>query len=225
MTTRLCGVRGVVAAGALALSAALLPACNLLAPFGAIAENIHHESSTTYEPEYSGLKGKTFAVIVTADRATQAEYPAVVARFATLIAKRIKEYESGTTGFIPGERVLQYQFDHPRWVSMTYEDLGKTLGVDRLIIVEMLEYRLVDPGNKYLWKGLSRCNVGVVEVDSALPDDMAFRKAVTVNFPDTDGYSPADMSGDAVNTVLSNRMIDRVSWLFYTHDEANKIKY
>jgi len=46
-----------------------------------------------------------------------------------------------------------------------------------------------------------------------------------VKFPDKDGFTPQDMAEELVTTALSNRLIDRVSWLFYTHEEKNIITY
>lgn len=201
-----------------------LSGCNLVAPIGGVMENIKRDTPVEVLAEYEGLAGKSFAVVVLADRVIQAEYPEVVARLTIEIAERLKK-ETTASAYVPGKRMLQYQFDNPRWVSLSAGELGKALGVQRVVYVELLDYRLNDPGNAYLWKGIARATVGVAEVDGAAPDDLVLRKPLSVRFPDDDGYGQQDMQRVFVNTELSRRMIDRVSWLFYKHEEKYDSKY
>lgn len=213
--------------GLVALAAGLLislSGCNLVAPIGGVMENIKRDTPVEVLAEYEGLSGKSFAVVVLADRVIQAEYPEVVARLTIEIAERLKK-ETTASAYVPGKRMLQYQFDNPRWVSLSPGELGKSLGVQRVVYVELLDYRLNDPGNAYLWKGIARATVGVAEVDGAAPDDLILRKPLSVRFPDDDGYGQQDMQRVFVNTELSRRMIDRVSWLFYKHEEKYDSKY
>lgn len=210
-----------------AISAGLLislSGCNIVAPIGGIMENIKRDTPVEVLAEYEGLSGKSFAVVVLADRVIQSEYPEVVARLTIEIAERLKK-ETTATAYVPGKRMLQYQFDNPRWVSLSPGELGKALGVQRVVYVELLDYRLNDPGNAYLWKGIARATVGVSEVDGASPDDLVLRKPLNVRYPDDDGYGQQDMQRVLVNTELSRRMIDRVSWLFYKHEEKYDSKY
>lgn len=201
-----------------------LSGCNLVAPIGGVMENIKRDTPVEVLAEYEGLSGKSFAVVVLADRVIQSEYPEVVARLTIEIAERLKK-ETTATAYVPGKRMLQYQFDNPRWVSLSPGELGKALGVQRVVYVELLDYRLNDPGNAYLWKGIARATVGVSEVDGASPDDLVLRKPLSVRYPDDDGYGQQDMQRVLVNTELSRRMIDRVSWLFYKHEEKYDSKY
>lgn len=191
---------------------------------GYLAESARREGSTTIPAEYGGLKDRSFAVIVTADRVIQADHPAVIARLTTEISKRLAQ-NVGAAAFVPGEEVLQYTYNHPRWSTMPPGELATALGVQRLVFIELTEYRLNDPGNQYLWQGVATGTVGVIEADSTVPDEMAFQKQVTVKFPTKDGYGPADIPRAGVNSELTRRFIDRASWLFYAHDEKNIIEY
>lgn len=193
---------------------------------GGMAENARRDSNKDVEAEYLGLEGKSFAVIVNADRVIQSEYPAVVARVCMEVSERLAK-QTNASGYIPGQRLLQYQFDHPRWTMMSPSELGKALGVQRLVYVDLTDYRLTDPGNSYIWKGIARANVGVAEIDGQLPDDLVSRKPIMVKFPDKDGYGRDDegMSAGLVNSALSKRLIDRVSWLFYKHEEKYYPEY
>ena len=91
--------------------------------------------------------------------------------------------------------------------------------VDRLIYIDLYEYTLHEPGNSYLWAGAASGSVAVIEADSPYPDEFAFQLPVGVQFPDQMGFGPAELSKQQVSSVLSNRIIDRASWLFYEHEE------
>ena len=208
-------------AAALALflpGVALLPGCNILGAGAAMMESARRATPVTVEAEYVGLTGKSFAVMVTADQVIQAEYPEIVSKVALDATKRLTE-NANATGVVPAEVVLQFQFQNPRWSMRSPSEIAKQLGCDRLIIIDIRDYRLTDPGNKWLWKGRAMGVVSVYEADSALPDDAVFRKTVDVSFPDVDGQGPAEIPRIGVSSVLVSRFIDRATWLFYTHEE------
>jgi len=215
-TTRL--VSRVATLSLLLLLPTLLSGCIVGQLVGGMIESERRTGSKTVDREYTGLEGKTFAVVVSADRVIQADHPEVVARLSQEIATRLAKH-AGASGFVPGASVLQYQYNHPRWVTMTLGQLAKELEVERLVFVDLVEYRLNDPGNAYLWQGAAAGQIGVVEADSSFPDEFAFQKQIRVGFPDQEGLGPGDLPRAAVNTALANRFVDRAAWLFYSHEE------
>lgn len=185
---------------------------------GGMIESHRRNSTLTVKAEYTGLTGKSFAVVVAADRLVQADYPEVIAKLTVDVSERLAKF-SGAAGYVPGQLVLDYQYGNPRWVTMTPSQLAQELGVERLVYIDLAEYRLHDPGNQYLWQGTATGTVGVIEADSALPDEFVFTKSLKLNFPDNPGATPTDLPRAAVNTALANRFVDRSSWLFYDHEE------
>lgn len=204
--------------------------CSIIGFGGALIENHRRNSTKKVDAEYKGLTGKKWAVVVIADRAIQADFPDVVGYLTRQITQRLSDPEGAqkeiaAAGCIPADTLLAYLYEHPRWVAQTRGALAKELGVDRLIIVELVEYRLNDPGNRYLWSGLATGTLGVIEADSAVPDEFAFEKPVSVKFPDKDNFGPGDFSAEVVATALGGRFVDRCTWLFYRHDEPYYPKY
>jgi hypothetical protein len=208
---------GLLLCAAGLVGASGLAGCELL---GVIAANEKRYGSSEVQAEYLGLEGKTFAVVVKADQLIQADFPEVVAKLSADISVRLAN-EAGAAGFVPPDKVLGYQYNHPRWVAMPLDQLAKALTVQRLVYVELTEYRLQDPGNAYLWQGVAAGFVGVVEADAPIPDEFAFRKAIRVAFPDKGGIGPAELPRAAVNTELARRFTTKASWLFYAHEEKN----
>lgn len=203
--------------------------CSVLGFVGALEESRRRHSTRPVEAEYAGLAGKRWAVVVIADRFIQGEHPDVVpyltAKITTQLSSEKAQQKIGAAGYIPADRLLNYLYEHPRWATMSRGELAKELGVERLIVVELLEYRLNEPGNQYLWEGLATGTVGVCESDGPMPDEFAFEKPIRVAFPDQKGLGPNELPMSAVATELARRFADRSAWLFYTHEEPYYPKY
>jgi hypothetical protein len=214
---------GLVAALGVSLAASLT-GCQVIGFIAAGAEAYQKGKPRTVQAEYTGLAGKTFAVVVSADRMIQSDFPGVTDELTARITEHL-EKESGASGRVRTERLLRYLYDHPSWVAMPRGELAKRLGVDRLVYVELLEYQLNDPGNQYLWKGVAAGTVGVIEADSSTPDEYAFQKPLRITFPDKEGFGPGDMNASGVASVLIKRFTDRAAWLFFTHQEPGDLDY
>jgi len=203
---------------ALAISAAaLLSGCAVAALVGGMAESYRESSTRTVEAQYLGLDGKSYAVIVNADRAIQAEHPELIAAMTDRINRRLHE-NTRATGFIPTSTLLAYLLNRPQWTALPLIELAEDLGVDRLVYVELYDYRLHEVGNSYLWDGLASGTVAVIETELGT-SDFAFERQVQVAFPDGSGYGPMDIPRQVVASALLARFVDRASWLFYDHQE------
>lgn len=206
------------------VACALVPGCSL---YGAISENARRGSNVKVEAKVDALAGKSFAVVVAADRATQAEHPGLVERITTQITERLSQptNKPKAGGFVPAPQVLAFQYRNPSWSARSIQDLAQELGgVQRLVFIELSEYRLNEPGNAYEWSGSAVGSVAVYDTESAAETPIA-TETVGVRFPDIAGIGPDQLSRAGVTTVLSSRFIDRASWLFYDHEEPYEAEY
>ncbi len=203
----------------LLLTIATLPGCALA---GAMAESYQRTSTKPVLAEYTGLEGKSFAVVVSADRGIQAEHQQLVEYLASRLTERLSGPANVPTagGFVPTQQVTQYQYRTPTWAAKPMDEVGKDLGgVQRIVLLELTEYRLNEPGNQYEWLGSATFSTTVFEVDGASPDEVAFTKIQTVDFPDQKGVAADTVDRRVITTALANRVVDRSSWLFYKHEE------
>lgn len=214
------GFRSIPLAAIMLLCLLPLAGCQIGALIGGMAASYERTGTHTVAYEYGGLQGKTFAVFVSAGKEIQYEFPMLIDTFAEMISLKLAE-EADASGWVPAATVRWYQARHPHWEAMRYEDISRDLGVERLVIVDLYEYRLFRPGNPYLWDGLAAAKVGVVEADSSIPNEFLFDRDVRVAFPNLSGVGPGDMSRDQVVTGLNLRFARNVCWLFYTHEEPN----
>jgi hypothetical protein len=224
-TTRFRTIAGLPLAAILLLGgAASLGGCQIGQLIGGMAASAKRAGSTEYAPKYAKLENKTFAVIVAADRAIQADYPSIVTIITAEMSKRLAEH-SGASGVLPAGEVLRYQSQHPGWVAKPLDELCKTLAVDRVVYVDLQDFSMTDPGNPYVFNGVASGTIHVAEVESEIASEFAFGQPVRVKFPDVTGMSSTQISRAEVFSELTRRFIERSAWLFYTHEEPNAIKY
>lgn len=215
-------------AGALVLMVAcavtVVSGCQLFQIPAYMEESRRRSSTRTIEPEYTGLQGKSFAVVVDADMFIQADDPRVVPEIMVRAAERLREHAGGSA-YIPGQLVMAELLNRPGWSMMNRGELAKMLGVERLVVIELQEYRLRDRGNRYVWNAVASGAVAVYEADSNFPDEAAFRRAVRVRFPNTEGESAENLNADMVNSILLKRFLDRSTWPMYRHEEPYYPEY
>lgn len=203
------------------------PGCNIVGFGGAMIETYKRGSTHAIEAEYDGLTEKSFAVIVTGDRVLQGSYPTLFTRLTSRFTERLvtSQKEVGASGFVPPLSIIEFQLLNPNWVAWNHEKVAQELGVDRLIVVEVYDYRLNEIGNSYLWDGTAAARVGVFEIEDADSPDFAFKKEIQVRFPSEQGLGPADVPENQVQAGLEKRFVDRVTWLFYEHQEPYYPEY
>lgn len=204
-------------------AAAPLGGCAIGGAIGYFANAIHEAGSTEVPAEYVGLQGRSFAVVVTADPSLRASEPRAITRVTNAVT-RLLAGNAGATGVVPGQRVLEFQYTNPSWPSWSYQRLADEFTVDRLVVVELYEYRLHEPGNAYLWKGQAAARVGVFESGTG-SEEFAYMRDVIVAFPGGEGYTRDEISKNGVSATLEMRLTNRVAWLFFDHEEPNTIEY
>ncbi len=198
--------------------------CQLFGLVGAMAESAHRQGTTTYPADYTGLEGHSYAVVISADRMIEADHPGITTRLTQIIDRDLHA-NAGATAHIPPGRLISYLYANPGWQALPRGELGEQLGVDRLIIVELIEYRLHEPGNRYTWNGVASGIVEVYEIDSSLPDDPIYEHSIAVRFPDKEGMLEEELPRNVVTSELSRRFGQRVAWLFFEHEEKNDLTY
>jgi hypothetical protein len=212
--------------GSMLSGAALLclPSCQLGQLFGGMAASAQRSGTHEAKAKYRGLADHTFAVIIAADRSILADFPTIVPAMTREITKMIAD-NAGAKGVLPADEVLRYQAQHPGWVAKPFDQIAKDLAVDRVVYIDLQDFALTDPGNVYVYNGVASGVVHVIEAQSSTPGEFAFGEAVRVQYPDMSGLSPNEIPKSEVLSILAKRFVDRCSWLMYTHDEPNAIKY
>jgi hypothetical protein len=99
-------------------------------------------------------------------------------------------------------------------------EVAMELDVERVVMIDIYEYRLNPPGNAWLWEGVAAANVTIIESDGIDPDAPAEEFNVSVGFPEDEGISRDMATANDIELGLQKLFVDKVAWLFYDHIEA-----
>ncbi|NEQ54635.1 MAG: hypothetical protein F6K11_31635 [Leptolyngbya sp. SIO3F4] len=207
-----------MAAIACAAAGATLTGCQLWALAGGAAQNFEYQKKIEVLAEYQGLQDKKVAILIDMDPALSYEFAGLDFTIADMCARRIAENVPGALVVNP-RYVIDWQYRTPQWNAMGYGDIAEMMGVDRIVHVDLYEYRLNPPGNRFEWEGVIGAYVNVLEADGFDPDIYAATFDVSATFPDETGVPIDAVDGEDVATVLVNRFARDTAWLFYDHVE------
>lgn len=192
--------------------------CNIVGFFGAIEAERRRTGTITVEGAYDGLEGQRVAVVIDASREIYMTSPQIVGAILTEIIARL-EANAGVESVVPAAEVQRVLYDEPGLLDRTFDEIAARFEVERLVIVQLDEFRLSEPGNQYVWSGQAAGNLIVIEADSYLEDDVRLEQYVNVTYPDRPNTTIDDLSADAVALELLRRFANRSSWFFYDHKE------
>lgn len=205
-------------AALLAAAAVLLAGCQIAHLAGAMMQAEEYQKLVDTPARYSGLENKTVAVLVNTDLATLYEYPDVAAQIAGGVSGRLAREVEGIRVLNP-QHVLNWQYRTPQWNALPYGEMAEQLNVDRIVFIDLLEFRLNPPGNRYLWEGVAVGRVSVIERDGIDPDVFADTFDITATFPKLTSVSRDDTTAMQVQTGLLAEFIKYTAWLFHQHLE------
>jgi hypothetical protein len=203
----------------LTLAVSMLVGCQMPALVSAVGQNIEREKKIEVLAKYAGLDNKRVAVMVKADMGTLYEHPSAIPNIALNLSQRLYENVPGITVLDP-RVVMNFTYQRPSWGSMPLAQVAEELDVDRLVIVDIYEYRLNPPGNRWMWEGVCAAHVGVSERDGTDPDQMVDEWNVTGKFPpNPEATSREQLNETLIQNGLLSTFVRNVAWVFYDHIE------
>ncbi len=208
----------IVAAASLVLAAAAGAGCAVTSLVGGMAQNFEYSKQVVVTPVGTGLENKSVAVLVELDMTTRYEHPDIEMTIATRVAQLIQRNVQGVRVVSPLV-VAEWRYRTPQWSSLSYGEMTKLLNVDRIVHVDVYEYRLHPPGNQWLWEGVCAANVGIAERDGFDPDSFADVFPVEAKFPEIEGLSRESASAANIQAGLLKQFTRNAAWLFYRHLE------
>jgi hypothetical protein len=152
--------------------------------------------------KYSGLDNRSVAVIVQTDYSTLFEHPGLVTTVTGGVTARIGKWGNNVQVLDP-QQVLNWQYRTPQWAALPFGEICAQLNVDRVVFIDILEYRLHPPGNRYLWDGEAVARVGVI----------------VSRFPNMEGLGIESADRSQIETGLLSDFVKRNAWLFHLHYE------
>ena len=190
--------------------------------FGWAAQSIvGTERTIDLKAQYTGLTGKTVAIVISADDQTLFNYPGAVLAISRAIGTKL-------TADIPGikiinpEQIVQFQRTNPYWNTLPYNMLITKLHTERLLMIDLVQYNTHEPGNKHVWRGVAVANVGVAEAEAKDPDNLAYSQTVRASFPENQPVGVLDSDDQTIQLGLVRNLAGVVINLFIDHQETIK---
>jgi hypothetical protein len=182
---------------------------------------------TTYQVDakYRTLPGHSVAVIIEADQYIYFQYPSGPSTLQRAVVAELsaKLNEKTTTVRLtdPGQ-IEKFQKENPYWHTLPYGELLKRLNVQRVILIDLSEFSLHEPGNANVWKGVARGSVGVLEDNAANPTNFTFTESVNAVFPNDSEVGVLNSNDTEMRFGLSKVFAQQVVGLFYDHKMKEK---
>ncbi len=170
------------------------------------------------QAEYLGLENQRVAVIVAADSHLLYEYPDSRKYVCVAMTSRIAKNVPGVTTTIP-EKIETFQNNNPYWMNMRYSELAEKLNVDKVVLVDLIEYQTHEPGNAHIWQGLITGNIGVINANGVDPDNFVFQNTISAKFPESSTVGVIDADNESIQLGMIYLFAERGAGLFYDHQE------
>jgi len=166
--------------------------------------------------EYKGLDGQSVAVLVDADLSILFGHPLAQLEVCQRVTDEIAAHVPGVK-VLDAKQVVDFQQRNIYWNTKLPAELARRLGVTRIVLVDLIEYRLHEPGNVHLWKGQVSANVGVIEANSATPNDKAYSTLVSAQYPPDRSADILDSDERTIRLALLDLFARGVVGKFYDH--------
>lgn len=197
----------------------LLSGCNIV---GWLAQGFRDDDKPIpVDALYTDMADKRVAVLVSADEYTLFRFPRSPFIVSTSVSNSIVTHVPGVAMALPRE-VDTFQRSNPYWITARPSRLINQLGVDRLVVIELNEYRTNEEGNANVWRGVIDGVVAVYEADAEVPDNRVFEKQVRAEYPENSefGMMSYHAEEDAIEAAVLKLFTLRAAGLFFDHEEA-----
>lgn len=186
---------------------------------GFIGQGISGPKVVKVGPEYNKLAGKSVAVMVAADEQTLFGHPGAPLAISRAVSSQLAADIKDATLSDPVQ-VIDFQRKNPYWMTLPYGQLAKRMNVDRVILIDLIQYSTHEPGNTHVWRGTAIANVGVIEADAENPNNLVYQQNIRVQFPENQPVGVLDSDDASIQLGLVKDMGLRIARLFVEHEEV-----
>lgn len=132
--------------------------------------------------EYTGLANHRTAVLVNADLPLLYRHPQVQLEVTAAVNAELAD---GVTGIsvVEARDVVEYQQRNIYWNTAMPRELMQNLGVDRLVMIDLIEFRTNEPGNSMLYRGVISARVSAFAADADQPNNAVYGNVISAAYP------------------------------------------
>lgn len=171
--------------------------------------------------EYVGLENQKVAVLVDANQSLLFDQPLAPLEVSRAVSEKLADGVPGIK-LVEPVQVVDFQNRNIYWNTMPYSEVAGRLGVTRLVLIELSDYRLHEPGNVNIWRGVMSGHVSVYETDSAEPNNATYAREVTAAYPPDEPLGVLDSNQRDMRFGTMDLFSRSVAGLFFEHKEPRK---
>ena len=189
-----------------------------IAAFIALTACSHLDRIVKYDvtAEYRGLEGKTIAVLVAADEFLLFRHPDEQEQDGRVVSGRLQENLEGARVVHP-DLVVEWQEQNPYWQTLLYSELIEKVGTEAIVLIDIANYQLHEPGNRYEKRGAVTANVGVIEANAPDADDFTYFNTGSYVFPEDMEEGLINEDDESIQLGLLTLFSRDAAGLFYDH--------
>jgi len=204
---------------AFGLAVTMTSGCNWIGYAANVIGDGDPAGQVNVEAQYRGLENQTVAVLVAADEYTLFEHPTAPAAVCRQVSSKLATEITGVHVLNP-KQIDQFQKDNPYWNTTAYSELLDRLGVERLVLIDLITYALHEPGNNYQWRGQIVANIGVCEAQGDDPDQFVFATTLQTYYPHGGSIGLIHSDRQTTQMGLHSIFAQKLLYLFKDHETA-----
>jgi len=175
------------------------------------------EKTVHVEARYTQLDGRSVAVLVAANEYILYQHPDAALVVSRAVSARIADNLPNVSIMTP-TKVKAFTDRNLYWLAIPYDELIEILGVERLVIIELSEYRTHEPGNAHVWQGMISASVDVVEAERAAIGRLALHEIINAQFPVNSSIGLLNQDEETIVLATVSLFSRDAAGLFYDHD-------
>lgn len=202
------------------LALALLAAGGGLASCGFLAGAFQQQTGKAVEATYRNLDNKSLAIVVDPDPATALEYAGARTEIGAFVTAQFQQ-NMPNVKLLRYQDVIRWQDETLQWQGLPVKDIGKHFGTERVLYIELLDYRTREAGATNLLRGHIHAMARVFEVDTPGPN-AAWEKEFDVAWPPTAPMDVLKANDTAVRKRVLEVFSEQLVGQFYDHKEGSE---
>jgi hypothetical protein len=181
--------------------------------------------------QYAGLKGKSTAIVVWAERDITIDFPTIQADITAGLTKKLQEAQvaeepddlKDTTFPVTWQSIRRYQMDNPDADTAPVAEIASVVGVQRLIYLEVSEFQTRSDVSLDLYRGHLVASMKVIEWENGKAKTAYDEGNIIAKFPKKGPDEGAPNIGDQRTYLFTIEEFTRMlAWKFYKHEEEHQ---
>jgi hypothetical protein len=183
------------------------------------------------DPEYRPLtakdkeKGVKAAILIDSPMEIQTRFVQLDRQLSETLAVQVRQLAQANQEkiqILPTHKVEDFKNTHPDWKNLAIADVGRMLGVDYVINLDITKLSLVEPGNGTLLRG--RAQLAVTLVDVAHPEDTMMPREFSYLYPqEAPTQCDFDTNPWQFRQEFLSHLARRLSFFFIAHSKRERM--